>query len=157
MKIHVCVHAKSLQLCPTFCDPMDPMEPSRLLRPWDFPGKNTGVGCHFLLQGNLPDPGIEPVSGMSPALAGGFFTTSVTREAPDNMQMKYSFLGSYLSIQSCPSTRIIGIQRKSEGKVASGVHAKVPLRCPSCLSLFGFGLFQSSLAAVKLTALNGRL
>ena len=25
--------------------------PARLLRPWDFPGKNTGVGCHFLLQG----------------------------------------------------------------------------------------------------------
>ena len=22
----------------------------RLLSPWDFPGKNTGVGCHFLLQ-----------------------------------------------------------------------------------------------------------
>jgi len=31
-----------------------------------------GVGCYFLLQGDLPDPGIEPVS---PALAGGFFTT----------------------------------------------------------------------------------
>ena len=25
-------------------------QPSRVLRPWDFPGKNTGVGCHFLLQ-----------------------------------------------------------------------------------------------------------
>jgi len=25
--------------------------PSRLLCPWDFPGKNTGVGCHFLLKG----------------------------------------------------------------------------------------------------------
>ena len=25
-------------------------QPSRLLRPWDSPGKNTGVGCHFLLQ-----------------------------------------------------------------------------------------------------------
>ena len=25
--------------------------PARLLHPWDFPGKNTGVGCHFLLQG----------------------------------------------------------------------------------------------------------
>ena len=25
--------------------------PTRLLRPWDSPGKNTGVGCHFLLQG----------------------------------------------------------------------------------------------------------
>ena len=32
---------------------------SRLLDPWDFPGMNTGVGCYFLLQGNLPDPGIE--------------------------------------------------------------------------------------------------
>ena len=38
--------AKSLQLCPTLCDPID----SRLPRPWDSPGKNTGVGCHFLLQ-----------------------------------------------------------------------------------------------------------
>ena len=25
-------------------------QPARLLRPWDYPGKNTGVGCHFLLQ-----------------------------------------------------------------------------------------------------------
>ena len=28
--------------------------------PWDSLGKNTGVVCHFLLQGNLPDPGIKP-------------------------------------------------------------------------------------------------
>ena len=87
--------AKSLQLCPTLCDPIDgsppgspvpgilqarnrsglpfpsPMhesekwkwscsvvsdssrphglQPTRLLRPWDFPGKITGVGCHCLL------------------------------------------------------------------------------------------------------------
>ena len=27
------------------------LEPTRLLRPWDSPGKNTGVGYHFLLQG----------------------------------------------------------------------------------------------------------
>ena len=27
------------------------LQPTRLLCPWDFPGKNTGVGCHFLLQG----------------------------------------------------------------------------------------------------------
>ena len=25
-------------------------QPTRLPRPWDSPGKNTGVGCHFLLQ-----------------------------------------------------------------------------------------------------------
>ena len=35
------------------------LEPTRLLCPWDFPGKNIGVGCHFLLQGGLPDPGIK--------------------------------------------------------------------------------------------------
>ena len=34
------------QSCPTLCDPMDP---TRLLHPWDSPGKSTGVGCHFLL------------------------------------------------------------------------------------------------------------
>ena len=30
------------------------LQPTRLLCPWDFPGKNTGVGCHFLLQGIFP-------------------------------------------------------------------------------------------------------
>ena len=29
------------------------LQPTTLLFPWDFPGKNTGVGCHFLLQGIL--------------------------------------------------------------------------------------------------------
>ena len=36
--------AKSLQSCPTLCDPIDGSPP------WGSPGKNTGVGCHFLLQ-----------------------------------------------------------------------------------------------------------
>ena len=48
----------------------------------DSPGRNTGVGCHAFLQGNRPNPGIEPVSLTSPALAGGFFTTGATWEAP---------------------------------------------------------------------------
>ena len=46
---------------------------------WNFLGKNTGVGCHFLLQGNRPNPGIKPAS---PALAGRFFTT----EPPGKLQ-----------------------------------------------------------------------
>ena len=40
--------AKSLQSCPTLCDPTDAAH--QLPRPWDSPGKNTGVGRHFLLQ-----------------------------------------------------------------------------------------------------------
>ena len=36
------------QSCLTLCDPM------ACSQPWDLPGKNTGVGCHFLLQGIFP-------------------------------------------------------------------------------------------------------
>ena len=43
-----------------------------------FSIKNTGVGCHALLQGDLPDPGIGPESFTSPALVRGFFTTSAS-------------------------------------------------------------------------------
>ena len=32
------------------------LQPTRLLRPWDSPGKNTGVGCHFLLHVQQPRP-----------------------------------------------------------------------------------------------------
>ena len=41
--------AKSLQSCPTLCDPIDGSPPGSP-HPWDSPDKNTGVGCHFLLQ-----------------------------------------------------------------------------------------------------------
>ena len=41
--------AKSPQSCLTKCDPIR-RQPTSLRRPWDSPGKNTGVGCHFLLQ-----------------------------------------------------------------------------------------------------------
>ena len=34
------------------------MQLARRLCPWDFPGKNSGGGCHFLLQRNLPNPGM---------------------------------------------------------------------------------------------------
>ena len=37
--------AKSLQSCPTLCNPIR-RQPTRLCCPWDSPGKNTGVGCH---------------------------------------------------------------------------------------------------------------
>ena len=41
--------------------------------------------------GDLPDPGIELMSPISPALAGGFFTTSATREAPQNYHTVHQF------------------------------------------------------------------
>ena len=51
------------------------LQPARLLCPWDFPGKNTGVGYYFP-SGNLPNTGTEPTS---PALASGFFTTELPK------------------------------------------------------------------------------
>ena len=40
--------AKLLQSCPTVWP--HGRQPTKLPHPWDSPGKNTGVGCHFLLQ-----------------------------------------------------------------------------------------------------------
>ena len=36
------------------------LQPTRLLCPWNFPGKSTGVGCHFFLQGIVPTQGSNP-------------------------------------------------------------------------------------------------
>ena len=47
------------QLCLTFCDPMDSSLPGSSVH-GDSPGKNTGVGCHALLQGIFPTQGWNP-------------------------------------------------------------------------------------------------
>ena len=54
---------------------------TRILCPWDFPGKNIGVGCHFLLQGIFLTQQIEPSCLASSAFAGRVFTTSTIWEA----------------------------------------------------------------------------
>ena len=60
------VHAKSLQSCPTLRP--HGLYPSRLLCPWDSPGKNTGVRCHALLQGIFLTQEDLPVSPVAPEL-----------------------------------------------------------------------------------------
>ena len=47
----------------------------------EFSRQEYWSGLSFPPPGDLPDPGITPASLMSPALAGGFFTTSATWEA----------------------------------------------------------------------------
>ena len=85
----VSVSAKSLQSCPTLCGPMNCSPP--------------GSSVHGILQarilewvpcppaGDLPDPGMEPRSLISPALANEFFTTSTTRHC------------TFLTLFPCPS------------------------------------------------------
>ena len=47
------------KLCPTLLQPHG-LQSTRVLCPWDFPGKNSGVGHHFLLQGIFPTQGSNP-------------------------------------------------------------------------------------------------
>ena len=66
--------AKSLQLCPTLCDPMVCAHQALLLTRFSRQEYWSKLPCHP--PGDLPDWGIEPTSLMSSALAGRFFTTS---------------------------------------------------------------------------------
>ena len=72
---HVLSCAVHAQWCPTLW--LHGLYPTRLVHSWDFPSKNTGVGWRLLLQRNLPDPRIKPVSPVSPTLAGRLFTTEL--------------------------------------------------------------------------------
>ena len=62
--------------CSVVSDSLRPCElqPVRLLCPWGFSRQEYWSGLPYLPPGDLPDPGIKPVSLISPALAGGFFS-----------------------------------------------------------------------------------
>ena len=74
------------------------LQPTRLLCPWDSPGKNTGVGYHALLQGIFPTQGLSPCLlrllhwqvGSSPLVPPG---------KPHNMPAAVAAK----SLQSCPT------------------------------------------------------
>ena len=71
---YVCV--KSLLLCLTLCDSMDYSTPvSFILLPMGFSRQEYWSGLPFPPLGDLPDPGIKPVSLASPVLADRFFGT----------------------------------------------------------------------------------
>ena len=76
MKVNVLV----TQSCPTLCDPMNCSPPGSSVH--GILKQEYWSGLLFLPPGHLPNPGIKPVSLMSPALAGKFFTTDTTWEAP---------------------------------------------------------------------------
>ena len=66
-----------MPVCSVLSDSASPMDCSLLgSSPSNFPGKNIRGGCHFLTPGDLPDPGIKPISLVATALGGGFFTTA---------------------------------------------------------------------------------
>ena len=66
------------------CDPVGYSLPGSSVHRILQAGYWSGLPC--APRGDLPNPGIERIFLMSPALAGGFFTTGVTWEAPGNTE-----------------------------------------------------------------------
>ena len=67
------------QLCSTISLQPHRLWPASLLWSWDSPDKNTGVGSHSFLQGNLPNSGIEP---RSPALQADCLPSELPGKPP---------------------------------------------------------------------------
>ena len=74
--MHVCV-----QSCPTFCNALDYSPPAPLSMSFFQARILEYIAISSPL--DLPNPGIESMSLMSPSLSGRFFTTGAPREAPD--------------------------------------------------------------------------
>ena len=57
----ICTHVRSCSVVSVVSDSLQPrgQSPTRLLCPWHSPGKNTGVGCHALLQGSFLTQGLN--------------------------------------------------------------------------------------------------
>ena len=79
---------KSLESCLTLCDPVDYNPPGCSAH--GFPRQEYWSGLPCSSPRDLPDPGTEPTSLMSPALAGRFFTTSALGD--NEMTRKYENL-----------------------------------------------------------------
>ena len=69
--------------------------PTRLLCPWDSPGKKAGVGCHALLQGIFPTQGWNLCLLHLLCWQGDFFTASAIWEAPMGPNFIIIYLAEY--------------------------------------------------------------
>ena len=76
--LYSCVNAKLLQFCSTLCNRMGCSLPGSSVH-WGFSRQEYWSALPWPPPEDLPKPGIKATSLMSPALAGGFFTTSTLK------------------------------------------------------------------------------
>ena len=136
------------------------LQPARLLCPWDFPGKNTGMGWHFLLQGIFPtqelnpcllvfwlvsQPGLKPTP---PALEGESRNHWITREIPEvgvsteyflfsKLQKKPPFFFFLPYINLCPAF----MQIASLPEFQLFIHQTFA-QCPACIMFWESQAFR---------------
>ena len=92
--------------------------PARFLWPWDFPGKNTGVGYHALLQGIFPTQG----SNLSLLLFINWQMDSLRLGPPGNVCVWLNFFAVYLKLSHCLLISYTSIQNKKLKKNLIDVH-----------------------------------
>ena len=90
---------ESSAVCEKACESVSRSFMSDSLTPWtvshqaplsmEFSSKNTGVGCHSLLQGDLPDPGVGP---KSPALQADSLPSEPLRELREAPKFTHLFI-----------------------------------------------------------------
>ena len=99
--------------------------PARLFCPWDFPGKNTGVGCHFLLQGTFPTQGLNPCLLQ---MAGRFFTA----EPPGKPTMEYysTLKRSEAHALRWINLKIIMLSKKQNRCKSDKLHVSIYMKYP---------------------------
>ena len=117
LKCLVCT--KLLQSCLTLCNPMDHSRQAPLFM--GFSRQEYLGGLPFPSPGDLPDPGIKPMPLKSPALAGRFFITRATGEAPQYLNHSSSskvfskpHLSSLLNLTSLKISDYASLNFKSE-------------------------------------------
>ena len=78
------------------------LQPARFLCPWDFPGKNTGVGCHALPQGMIPNQQLNPCLLCLLHWQAGSFTT----EPPGKPLYMYRHAYLHISVYTHASEHV---------------------------------------------------
>ena len=139
--MHVCMHAKSHQLCTTLAT--YGLQPSWLPCPWDSLGKNTGVekkkkntgvGCHALLQGIFPVQGLNThILHLLPSQAGSLPLGSP--EKPNDAQNTVYHLITIEYQQISSRLRLLWLNNFfSEKKYSQNIQKTWPLKSISFVS-----------------------
>ena len=118
---------------------------------WDFPGRNTGLP--FPSPGDLPNPGIKPIS---PALAGGFFTSEPPGHSLEKWkQPKYRVMNSLTNEWINKMWYIHTMEYYSTTKTNEvliritmwmNLHSakwKKPVKKSCCMTLFGWNIWKN--------------
>ena len=98
-------------------------QPARLLCPWDSQGRNTGVGCHALLQGIFPTQGLNPCllcllhwqPGSLPLASPGkpkLITTVKSFAFHIGTRKTFASLGKMLTLTLSKGMNILGLKTK---------------------------------------------